>query len=103
MQDAGAIQRMESKFKALGPLMDERMRRQWAAAEATAYGWGGIQAVVQATGLSPTTIRKAQAELAAQAAQPNLPIETRLRRAGAGPKRLTEKDPELGQALEQLV
>ena len=64
MQDASIIQRIETKYHSLSTLMDERMRRQWAASEATAYGWGGIQAVAHATGLSPTTIRKAQAELA---------------------------------------
>jgi len=103
MQDATIIQRIETKYRSLSSLMDERMRRHWAAAEATAYGWGGIQAVVQATGLSPTTIRKAQAELAVRATQADLPSDTRLRRPGAGPKRLTQKDPELVQALEQLV
>jgi hypothetical protein len=33
MQDADAIQGIESRYAALGALMDERMRRQWAAAE----------------------------------------------------------------------
>jgi hypothetical protein len=51
----------------LEPLMDERVRRQWAATEAKAYGWGGIRAVAEATGLSPTTIRKGLRELRAQA------------------------------------
>jgi hypothetical protein len=36
MQDAAAIQRIESKFRALDSLMDERMRRHWAATEAKA-------------------------------------------------------------------
>jgi len=58
MQNAIAIQLIETKYRALFPLMDERMRRQWAASEAKAYGWGGIYAVAQATGLSPNTIRK---------------------------------------------
>ena len=71
MQDADGVQRMESKFRAFGPLLNERLRRQWAGAEATAYGWGGVQAVSQATGLSPTTIRKGQAELAVREAKPN--------------------------------
>ena len=53
MQNAIAIQQIEMKYRALLPLLDERLRRQWAAVEATAYGWGGIQAVAQATGLSP--------------------------------------------------
>ena len=103
MQDAITIQRIETKYQALAPLMDERMRRQWAAAEATAYGWGGIQAVRQATGLSPVTIRKGQAELAARSGQSDFVAPKRLRRAGAGRKRQSEADPELVQALEQLV
>ena len=103
MQDADAVQRMESKFRALGPLLDERLRRQWAAAEATAYGWGGIQAVSRATGLSPHTIRKGQAELAARRKKPNAPWPTRLRREGGGRKPKTVSDPELLAALESLV
>lgn len=71
MQDAIAIELIETKYRSLVPLMDERMRRQWAAAEANAYGWGGIQAIAQATGLSPTTIRKGQAELARSRCRPD--------------------------------
>jgi hypothetical protein len=66
--------------------MDERMRRQWAASEATAYGWSGIQAIAQATGLSSTTIRKGQAELAERAEHPEQAIPAPLRRPGAGCK-----------------
>ncbi len=40
MQDAAAIQGIESRYAALATLMDERMRRQWAAAEARSYGLG---------------------------------------------------------------
>jgi hypothetical protein len=103
MQDATTIQRMESKFQSLGSLMDERVRRQWAATEAVAYGWGGIRAVSQATGLSPTTIRKGLAELRARSEHPNERPPTRVRRAGGGRKRKTQSDPELMTALEALV
>ena len=103
MQDAIAIQLIDTKYQSLFPLMDERMRRQWAASEAKAYGWGGIQAVAQATGLSPTTIRKGQAELAVRAAQPKLIVDARVRRPGAGRKSKEEEDPGLAQALEGLV
>jgi transposase len=103
MQDADAIQRMNLTFRAIGPLMDERLRRQWAAAEASAYGWGGIQAVSQATGLSPNTIRKGEVELAARRKKPHAPLPTRLRRVGGGRKRKTVSDPELLEALEALV
>ena len=103
MQDADAIERMKSKFRALGPLLDERLRRQWAAAEAIAYGWGGIQAVSQATGLSHNTIRKGQRELAARRKKPHASLPQRLRREGGGRKRKTVSDPELWAALEGLV
>src|SRR5437588_9905670 len=102
MQDASAIELIKTKYHSLVPLMDERMRRQWAAAEATAYGWGGIQAVACATGLSATTIRKGQAEVAHRSAQPDRPPAPRLRRAGAGRKRKDAEAPELVQALERL-
>lgn len=103
MQDANAIKQIETKYRSLVALMDERMRRQWAATEATAYGWGGIQAVAQATGLSPTTIRKAQGELAARLANPQGEVITRVRKPGAGRKSKIEVNPDLVKALERLV
>jgi len=103
MQDAAAIQRIESRFRALDSLMDERMRRQWAGAEAATYGWGGVRAVAQATGLSPTTVRKGAAELRARKRRPGGSLPTRLRRVGGGRKRKTDSDPGLSLALEALV
>ncbi len=83
--------------------MDERMRRQWAASEARAFGWGGVHAVSVATRLSPHTIRKGLRELEARAACPQTPIPERLRALGAGRKRCTEADVGLEAALERLV
>jgi transposase len=103
MQDAAAIQRIESRYAALASLMDERMRRQWAAAEAKSYGWGGIRAVSDATGMAPNTIAKGLAELEARETDPEATRETRLRKQGAGRKPATEADPELAVALERLV
>jgi transposase len=103
MQDAIAIQLIETKYCSLAALMDERMRRHWAASEATAYGRGGIQAVAQATGLSPTTLGKGQAELAAGGVLTDLAVAGRLRRPGAGRTCKIDENPELLQALEQLV
>jgi len=37
MQDETKLQQLEAKYRSLVPLMDERMRRQWAATEARAY------------------------------------------------------------------
>jgi hypothetical protein len=103
MQDAAAIQGIEARYAAMVSLMDERTRRQWAAAEARSYGWGGVCAVGHATGMSRNTIRRGLAELEAREADPETPIEIRLRKAGAGRKRVTEVDPDLVAALERLV
>jgi hypothetical protein len=103
MQDTAAIRRIESRYTALGALMDERMRRQWAAAEARSYGWGGVRAVSRATGMSPNTIVRGLAELETLEANPGAPRPTGLRSPGAGRKRATEVDPELAAALERLV
>jgi len=103
MQDASTKQRIKAKYQSLAGLMDERMSRQWAATEATAYGWGGVRAVSEAIGMSPHTIRKGLAELADRAANPGIPVPARIRRPGGGRKRCTESDPELAAALELLV
>jgi hypothetical protein len=55
MQYSNSIHRIAAKYLALSGLMDERMSRQRAAAEATAYGWGGVRAVSRAIGMSPHT------------------------------------------------
>src|SRR3990170_1256525 len=83
--------------------MDERMRRQWAAAEAQAYGWGGIQAVSTAIGMSATTIRRGLGELSERQADPGVAVSGRIRREGGGRKWQTELDPGLSSALERLI
>ena len=51
------------RFEALKPVLDERGRRRFAAAEARAAGFGGIQAVAQITGIARSTIGRGLAEL----------------------------------------
>ncbi len=102
MQDAQVIARIEAKYRSLEPELDERRRRQWAAAESRDLGWGGITAVAQATGMSRTTITAGLREL-------DLPEKERaiaayrVRRVGGGGKPLTETDPGLTAALEALI
>lgn len=70
-----------------------------AANEAIALGYGGISLVRRACGLS----RKAIARGIREIQEGDSPGEGRIRRAGAGRKSLTEQDPTLLGALEQLV
>jgi len=82
--------------------MDERRRRQWAAAEARELGWGGVSAVARATGLSRTTITAGLRELELPSKQ--RAVEgMRIRRPGGGRKTLAETDPGLLAALEALI
>jgi Rhodopirellula transposase DDE domain len=102
MQDAHAIRRIRRKYRSLNVELDERRRRQWAAAEARELGWGGVSMVAEATGLSRTTITAGLHELA-------LPTRTRaiegvrIRRSGGGRTSLAQVDPALLVALESLL
>jgi hypothetical protein len=63
MQDAQIEARIRRKFRLVAIELDERRRRQWAAAEAREVGWGGISLVARATGLSRPTIMAGLKEL----------------------------------------
>src|SRR3954470_14471223 len=84
---------MQLRYEALDPVLDERSRRRFAAAEARAAGRGGVSAVSRITGLARSTIMRGLAELAGAAHGCAAP--GRVRRPGGGRKRLTETDPTL--------
>src|SRR2546425_7275428 len=92
------------KFELLRPLMNERMRRHWAACEALTLQRGGVTLVAQATGLSRTTIWAGLRELRHPQDRPDddLPPQ-RSRHAGAGRPFLEAADPTLVKDLEALV
>ena len=85
-------------FATVMPLLDERQRRLLAGAQARALGRGGIEAVVQAAGMSRTTVQKALREM-----DSGVEPSARVRRLGAGRKRLTDKDPSLLSELDAMV
>lgn len=98
------VEVVASKFDRLRSVMNEKLKRHWAACEAMAIGRGGIAAVSEATGMSPTTIRKGIREI--EEKYPELAQEAgsgRIRRPGAGRHRLTEHDATLEKALRDLV
>jgi hypothetical protein len=104
MPDPVLVERLRRKFTLLDPLMNESLRRQWAAAEALEIGWGGVSTVVAATGLSHNTIDLAIREL--REGVPAAPSDVpggRVRRPGGGRKPVTEHDASLLSDLESLV
>jgi hypothetical protein len=100
-----AVDQIRTKFEMLAPIMDERMTRLWAAAEAMALGRGGEVAVTRATGILDKRIRAGMRDLAALRESPPTepPQEQRIRRPGAGRKPLEQLDPDLVPALEALI
>jgi len=87
------------RWRMMEDALDERSRRRFAAAEARSHGRGGIAAVVRATAVSESTVRRGLRELESGGV-----LEAgRVRRAGAGRKRLTDRDPSLVGDLERLV
>ena len=102
------IKSLRTKFEALMPYMDEKLRRLWAASEAATLGKGGVRTVSFATGLSPKTIRSGIKELQTpwthlSQTTKNSDNSTRIRNIGGGRKKISETDSTLIQDLEKLI
>ena len=87
------------KLASVLPLMNELQRRIVVAAEARAYGRGGVQTLAQITGMSRQTIYRGLQELLAKRKKPS----GRIRRPGGGRKRLRDQYPRLVETLERLI
>lgn len=89
-----------TRFKLLRDVLDERQLRIWAGAEAISLGRGGRNVVARATGLSRTTVLYGMKDATAGGPPADL---VRVRRKGAGPKRIEEVQPGITEALNALV
>jgi len=87
-----------AKYVVMAPVLDERGRRRWAAAESVAIGYGGDALVSAATGLARQTIANGRRELADGEG-----ATARIRRVGAGRPGIDATQPGLAAALEALV
>jgi Rhodopirellula transposase DDE domain len=98
------VEGIRTKYELLRPLMNERLRRQWAACETLTLPRGGATLVAEATGLSRTTIWVGRKELRQQAELPPEEIQPeRVRAPGAGRHLVEDGDPTLRRDLETLV
>jgi hypothetical protein len=95
---------IQRRFRSLSPFLDERMRRLVAAAESAVIGYGGVSAVARETGVSRRAITEGIKELSQRKRARKIPpVQSRVRRKGAGRKRTAEKDPSLLEDLDRLV
>ena len=94
----GVGSHLVAKYSAVGPVLDERSRRRWAAAESAAIGYDGDALVSSATGLARETIRKGRREIA----RGDTPT-SRIRAPGLGRPGIEQEQPGVLAALEALV
>jgi transposase len=85
-------------FEVVLPHMNEVQRRVVAGAAAEMFGRGGKTAVANASGMSRNTVIKAEGEIAA-----GIDPSSRLRAPGGGDKSLLDTQPDLLEALDELV
>ena len=85
-------------FEVVLPHLNEVQRRVVAGATAEMFGRGGKTAVATASGMSRNTVIKAQSEVEA-----GIEPSSRLRAVGGGDKPLSDKQPGLLEALDELV
>ena len=87
-----------AKYAVVAPVLNERARRLWAAAESRAIGYGGDALVSAATGLARDTIRSGRREIEAGVTRTD-----RIRQPGAGRPNVKVAQPGVREALERLV
>ena len=96
MTDIAAIRK---RYEAMLPVLDEQRRRRFAAAEAMAFGRGGLQLLCEITGVARSNILTGIKEIKAG----EHAGEGRIRKPGAGRKAKTDSDPTLLEDLKKLV
>ena len=92
--------KIKQRIDAILPYINERQTRLYLASEALSYGWGGITLISNLSGKSSKVIQLGIKEL--KKAIPEA-AENKIRRAGAGRKRETDKQPELEKAILNIV
>src|SRR5258708_30987381 len=90
--------RVANVFDEVKHHLDERARRLLLGAMAREIGHGGISLVAEVTSTATDTVGRGAAELAA-----GIEPDGRIRRKGAGRKPVTETDPGILAALDELV
>ena len=96
---SGSTAEIRRRYESLSAVLDERGRRRFAAAEARAYGFGGVSVVARVTGMARSTIARGVEEI-----EQKPEMETgRVRKPGGGRKPKQVADSTLLADLKRLV
>jgi transposase len=89
---------VEKRVRTLLPLLDEKQKRIYLATEAEGLGYGGLKALHELTGVSPTTIIRGRKELRGGAVECS-----RVRRRGGGRKAVAQKYGRIREEMEKII
>jgi Rhodopirellula transposase DDE domain len=96
-------QQIQTRVDLVLPLLDEKQLRLYVAAEAIAYGFGGVSNISKIAGVSRPTIIAGRKELKESPLLEAKVVDKRIRRAGGGRKRTASTDETLCKDLESLI
>jgi len=91
---------IKARIEAVLPMLNERQARIYLSAEAQSIGWGGKSKIAQLSSVTRRTIAKGETESLLK--EDNTP-QTRIRKVGGGRKKAIEHQPEILQAIEDIV
>ena len=95
----GYDKELELKMQRLFATLSEKDRRRYAAVEAAKLGHGGLDYISRLFDSDPKTVRRGAGDLE----QTDDPARQRVRQAGGGRKRATERDPPLEDNFLRLL
>lgn len=91
---------IKARIEAVLPMLNECQRRIYLSAEARSIGWGGKSKIAQLSSVTRRTIAKGETESLLK--EDDTP-KTRIRKVGGGRKKAIEHQPEILQAIEDIV
>ena len=89
---------MEERILRMMPRLNERLLRQYLAAEAMSYGRGSVSEVSRISGVSRTTITAGMNEI-----RNGDSIDGTIRRKGGGRKTVEVKHPDIKESIRKIV
>lgn len=88
------------RLDAILPMLNERQRRVYLAAESKSIGWGGKSKIAQLASVSRRTISKGESESFAYVEDT---LKNRIRKEGGGRKKAIDLQPKMLKAIEDIV
>jgi hypothetical protein len=91
---------IKKRIEAVLPMLNEQQRRIYLAAESQGIGWGGKTLISKLASITRRTIARGEAELLIKDKDKS---KTYIRKKGGGRKKAIDHQPELLQAIDNIV